>query len=106
VIIVDVFDFAVDFEQLAGSRLDAQAIRRRSWLIGVFGASVYTAPEGAEAMNDAEPLRVDALGYWADEDVDRVIAALRPPGHRVYATAIDLGDTAARISQAGRIQLR
>jgi hypothetical protein len=30
VIIVDVFDFAVDFEQLAGSRLDAQAIRRRS----------------------------------------------------------------------------
>jgi hypothetical protein len=63
----------------------------------------------AEAMTDAAPLRVDAFGYGADADeLYRAIAGLRPPGHRVYAyaTAIDLGDTTARIGQAGRIQLR
>jgi hypothetical protein len=60
----------------------------------------------AEAMTDAAPLRVDALGYGPDaEELYRAIAGLRPPGHRVYATAIDLGDTTARIGQAGRIQL-
>jgi glyoxylase-like metal-dependent hydrolase (beta-lactamase superfamily II) len=50
-------------------------------------------------MTHAERLRVDALGYGADaQEVDRAIAALRPPEHRVYATAIDLSHTTARVS--------
>jgi glyoxylase-like metal-dependent hydrolase (beta-lactamase superfamily II) len=63
------------------------------------GAAIYGAPEVAEAMTHAERLRVDALGYGADaQEVDPAIAALRPPEYRGYATAIDLGETTARVS--------
>lgn len=66
------------------------------------GASVFAAPEVAEAMTHPEPLRLDARAYGADaQEVDRAIAALRPPEHRIYATAIDLGHTTARVSHPG-----
>jgi len=54
-------------------------------------------------MTHPEPLGVNALatGRIADE-VDRAIAALRPAGHLVEATAIDLGGTTARVTTRDR----
>ena len=48
-------------------------------------------------------LRDDAVSHGADvAEVDRAIAALRPPAHGVYDAVIDLGDRAATIAHLGR----
>jgi glyoxylase-like metal-dependent hydrolase (beta-lactamase superfamily II) len=72
---------------------------------GVFtDAEIYCAPRVFEYLTkDAEQLRDDALRYGADADeIDRAIAALRPPQHAIENAVIDLGDRRVTIVHLGR----
>lgn len=67
-------------------------------------AAAYCAPEVAATMSERpEHLRDDAVRYGADTDeVDRAIAALRIPAHRIRAASIDLGDLTVSVTHPGR----
>jgi glyoxylase-like metal-dependent hydrolase (beta-lactamase superfamily II) len=67
-------------------------------------AEVYCAPEVVEYLSSAtHQLRDDALRYGANAvEVDRAIAALRPPQHGVYDAVINLGDRTVTIAHLGR----
>jgi glyoxylase-like metal-dependent hydrolase (beta-lactamase superfamily II) len=67
-------------------------------------ADVYCAPEVAESLASAtDRLRIDALSHGADAaEIDRAIAALRPPRHEIYDAVIDLGDRTVTIAHPGR----
>lgn len=66
-------------------------------------AETYCAPEVAEYLSSAtDQLRDDALYYGADADeIDRAIAALRPPEHTVDNAVIDLGNRRVTIMSLG-----
>jgi glyoxylase-like metal-dependent hydrolase (beta-lactamase superfamily II) len=67
-------------------------------------AALHCAPEVAEflASGRAE-LRADALSHGADAaQVDRAIAALRPPRRGTYDAVVDLGDRAVTVTHPGR----
>jgi glyoxylase-like metal-dependent hydrolase (beta-lactamase superfamily II) len=68
------------------------------------GADVYCAPEVVESLTSGtDRLRDDALSYGADAaEIDRAIAALRPPRHAIYDAVIDLGDRSVSIAHPGR----
>jgi glyoxylase-like metal-dependent hydrolase (beta-lactamase superfamily II) len=68
------------------------------------GAEIFCAPEVVEYLSSAtDHLRRHAVSYGADADeVDRAIAALRPPRHGIYDGAIDLGDRTVEITHLGR----
>jgi glyoxylase-like metal-dependent hydrolase (beta-lactamase superfamily II) len=68
------------------------------------GAELICAPEVVECLSAAtDSLREEALGHGADaEEIDRAIAALRPPHHGVYDAVADLGDRAVTITYLGR----
>ena len=71
----------------------------------MFGeAEIYCAPEVVEYLSSATAqIRDDALSYGADAaEIDRAIAALRPPRRGIYDAVIDLGDRAVRIAHLGR----
>ena len=65
--------------------------------------NVYCAPEVAEYLSsETDQLRADALSYGADAaEIDRAIAALRPPQHRIYDAVIDLGDRPVTVAHPG-----
>jgi glyoxylase-like metal-dependent hydrolase (beta-lactamase superfamily II) len=67
-------------------------------------AEVYCAPEVAEYLSSStDQIREDALSYGADAaEIDRAIAALRPPQHEIHDAAVDLGDRTVTISHLGR----
>lgn len=67
-------------------------------------AEMYCAPEVAEYLSSATgQLRDDALHYGAEaEEIDRAIAALRPPQQGIYNAVIDLGDRTVTIAHLGR----
>lgn len=67
-------------------------------------AEMHCAPEVVDYLSSAtDQLRDDALCYGADaEEIDRAIAALRPPRHGVYNAVIDLGDRIVRVAHPGR----
>jgi glyoxylase-like metal-dependent hydrolase (beta-lactamase superfamily II) len=67
-------------------------------------ADVYCAPEVVEYLSSAtDELRDDALRYGADAvEIDRAIAALRPPQHGIYEAVINLGNRAITIAHLGR----
>ncbi len=67
-------------------------------------ADVYCAPEVAECLaTGTDRLRSDALSYGADAaEIDRAIAALRPPRHKVHEAVMDLGDRTVTIAHPGR----
>jgi glyoxylase-like metal-dependent hydrolase (beta-lactamase superfamily II) len=67
-------------------------------------AEMYCAPEVAEYLSSATgQLRDDALRYGADADeIDRAIAALRPPRHVTDNAVVDLGDRRVTIAHLGR----
>lgn len=67
------------------------------------GAQVFCAPEVVEYLSSAtDHLRDDALSYGADADeVDRAIAALKPPQHGIYDTVVDLGGRSVTIAHLG-----
>ncbi|OIN82344.1 MBL fold metallo-hydrolase [Mycobacterium malmoense] len=67
-------------------------------------AEVYCAPDVVEYLSSAtDQLRGDALTHGADAaEIDRAIAALRPPNHGVYDAVVDLGDRSVKIAHLGR----
>jgi glyoxylase-like metal-dependent hydrolase (beta-lactamase superfamily II) len=72
---------------------------------GVFtGAEIYCAPQVFACLTTAtEQLRADALRYGADaEEIDRAIAALRPPQHAIDNAVVDLGNRRVTIAHLGR----
>ncbi|MGX9791750.1 MBL fold metallo-hydrolase [Mycobacterium sp. MMS18-G62] len=70
----------------------------------VFQAPIYCAPQVAETITGrTDHLRADALRHGADSgEVDRTIAALRTPEHRVLSAVIDVGGRTVSISHPGR----
>ncbi|MGO9155648.1 MBL fold metallo-hydrolase [Mycobacterium sp.] len=68
------------------------------------GAEVFCAPEVVEYLSSATGhLRDDALSYGADAaEVDRAIAALKPPQHGISDAVIDLGGRSVTIARPGR----
>jgi glyoxylase-like metal-dependent hydrolase (beta-lactamase superfamily II) len=68
------------------------------------GADVYCAPEVVEYLSSAaEDIRADATQHGADAaEIDRAIAALRPPRRGVYDAVIDLGDRTIAVTYLGR----
>jgi glyoxylase-like metal-dependent hydrolase (beta-lactamase superfamily II) len=72
---------------------------------GLFAdAEIYCAPQVFDYLTmTIEQLRDDALGYGADVDeIDRAIAALRPPQHAIDHAVIDLGNFHVTIAHLGR----
>ena len=67
------------------------------------GAEVFCAPEVVEYLSsETGHLRDDALSYGADSgEVDRAIAALRPPRHGISDAVIDLGGRSVTIAHLG-----
>ena len=68
------------------------------------GAEIFCAPEVVEYLSSAtDHLRDHALSYGADAtEVDRAIAALKPPQHGIYDAVVDLGDRTVTITHLGR----
>lgn len=98
-----------DVRQLAGRRV-THVVLTHSHFDHVLGsglfvdAETYCAPEVIEYLSSAtDQLRNDALHYGADPDeIDRAIAALRPPQHAVDNAVIDLGNRRVTIAHVGR----
>ena len=67
-------------------------------------ADIYCAPEVVEYLSSGtDRMRQDALSHGADAtEIDRAIAALRPPRRGIYHAAIDLGDRTVTIAHPGR----
>jgi glyoxylase-like metal-dependent hydrolase (beta-lactamase superfamily II) len=67
-------------------------------------ADVYCAPDVVDYLSsNTREIRDHALSYGADAaEIDRAIAALRPPQHAVYDAVIDLGDRSVTIAHPGR----
>lgn len=67
-------------------------------------AEILCAPEVVEYLSSAtDRLRAHALSYDADAaEVDRAIAALKPPQRGIHDTVIDLGDRTVTITHPGR----
>jgi glyoxylase-like metal-dependent hydrolase (beta-lactamase superfamily II) len=71
---------------------------------GVFAeAQIYCTPEVFDYLEKAtDQLRDDALRYGADiNEVDRAIAALRPPQHATDSAVVDLGTFHVAIAHLG-----
>jgi glyoxylase-like metal-dependent hydrolase (beta-lactamase superfamily II) len=68
------------------------------------GTNVYCAPEVVECLSTwTDQLRIDALDNGADAaEIERAIAALRPPRHGIYDAVIDLGERTATVAHPGR----
>jgi glyoxylase-like metal-dependent hydrolase (beta-lactamase superfamily II) len=67
-------------------------------------ADVYCAPEVVEYLSSAtDQLRDDALRHGANAgEIDRAIAALRPPQHGIYDAVVSLGGRAVTVAHPGR----
>jgi glyoxylase-like metal-dependent hydrolase (beta-lactamase superfamily II) len=67
-------------------------------------AEIYCAAQVFDHLTTAtEQLRGDALSYGADVgEVDRAIAALRPPQHAIDNAVVDLGNRRVTIAHLGR----
>jgi glyoxylase-like metal-dependent hydrolase (beta-lactamase superfamily II) len=68
------------------------------------GADIYCAPEVVDYLSSArDQIRDDALSFGADaHEIDRAIAALRPPQRGIYDAVVDLGDREVTIAHLGR----
>jgi glyoxylase-like metal-dependent hydrolase (beta-lactamase superfamily II) len=66
-------------------------------------ADIYCAPQVFDYLTTAtEQLRADALSYGADAaEIDRAIAALRPPQHPIDNAVVDLGNRRVTIAHLG-----
>ena len=98
-----------DVRQLAGCTVTHIVLTHKHFdhILGssVFtGAEIYCAPEVVDYLSSAtDQIRDEALHYGADPaEIDRAIAALRPPHHAVYDALIDLGDRSVTIAYLGR----
>ncbi|WP_204080550.1 MBL fold metallo-hydrolase [Mycobacterium riyadhense] len=66
-------------------------------------AEIYCAPDVVDYLSSAtDQLRADALSHGAvPAEVDRAIAALRPPRRGSYHAEVDLGDRTVTITHVG-----
>jgi glyoxylase-like metal-dependent hydrolase (beta-lactamase superfamily II) len=97
-----------DVHQIAGHRVTHVVLTHKHFDhvlgSGVFAdAEIYCAPRVFDYLNTAtDQLRDDALRYGADvEEVDRAIAALRPPQHATDSAVVDLGNRQVTIAHLG-----
>jgi glyoxylase-like metal-dependent hydrolase (beta-lactamase superfamily II) len=98
-----------DVRRIAGTRVTHIVLTHKHFdhVLGCShftGAEVYCAPEVAEYLSSCtDQLREDALSYGADAaQIDRAVAALRPPQHETHDAAVDLGGRVVTISHLGR----
>lgn len=97
-----------DIRAIAGCRITHVVLTHKHFdhVLGssVFGdAELLCAPEVVEYLSSGtDQLRDHALSYGADVDqIDRAIAALKPPLRGIYDTAVDLGDRTVTIAHLG-----
>ena len=97
-----------DVQQIAGRRVTHVVLTHKHFDhvlgSGVFtDAEIYCAPQVFDYLTTAaEQLRDDALRYGADaEEIDRAIAALRPPQHAILNAVVDLGNRRVTIAHLG-----
>ncbi|WP_374025971.1 MBL fold metallo-hydrolase [Mycobacterium sp. HNNTM2301] len=100
---------AADVRRLAGRGVTHVVLTHNHFdhVLGssAFGeAEIICAPEVIEYLSTAaDHLRAHAVSYGADAaQVERAIAALRPPQRGVYDAVVDLGDRTVTITHLGR----
>jgi glyoxylase-like metal-dependent hydrolase (beta-lactamase superfamily II) len=98
-----------DVQQIVGRRVTHVVLTHKHFDhvlgSGVFAeAQIYCAPRVFDYLTTAtERLRDDALRYGADVgEIDRAIAALRPPQHAIENAVADLGNRRLTIAHLGR----
>ncbi len=98
-----------DIRQLAGNPVTHIVLTHKHFdhVLGssqFAGAEIHCAPEVVDYLSSArDQIREDALSYGADAgEIDRAIAALRPPQRGIYDAVIDLGDRKVTIAHLGR----
>lgn len=103
--LVEAAAIASDVREITGARVTHIVLTHKHFdhVLGSAGfpqAEVYCAPEVLSPGTGY--LRRHALSYGADAaEIDRAIAALRPPQHEIYDAAIDLGDRVVTITHLG-----
>jgi glyoxylase-like metal-dependent hydrolase (beta-lactamase superfamily II) len=97
-----------DVQQIAGRRVTHVVLTHKHFdhVLGsgfFVAAEIYCAPKVFDYLTTAtEQLRADALRYGADaEEIDRAIAALRPPEHAILNAVVDLGNFHVTIAHLG-----
>jgi glyoxylase-like metal-dependent hydrolase (beta-lactamase superfamily II) len=97
-----------DVQQIAGRRVTHVVLTHKHFDhvlgSGIFeSAETYCSPKVFDYLTTgAEQLRADALRYGADaEEIDRAIAALRPPQHAIDNAVVDLGKFHVTIAHLG-----
>jgi glyoxylase-like metal-dependent hydrolase (beta-lactamase superfamily II) len=107
--LVEAAGIDADVRQLAGRSISHVVLTHKHFdhVLGssMFAeAEIYCAPEVVEYLSSAtNHIRDDALRYGADgAEIDRAIAALRPPHHGIYDVVVDLGDRRVTIAYLGR----
>jgi glyoxylase-like metal-dependent hydrolase (beta-lactamase superfamily II) len=98
-----------DVQQIAGRRVTHVVLTHKHFDhvlgSGFFAeAEIYCAPQVLDYLTTAtDQLRGDALRYGADAgEIDRAIAALRPPRHAIDNAVVDLGNRRVTIAYVGR----
>jgi glyoxylase-like metal-dependent hydrolase (beta-lactamase superfamily II) len=98
-----------DVQQIAGRRVTHVVLTHKHFDhvlgSGFFAeAEIYCAPQVLDYLTTAtDQLRGDALRYGADAgEIDRAIAALRPPQHAIDNAVVDLGNRRVTIAYVGR----
>jgi glyoxylase-like metal-dependent hydrolase (beta-lactamase superfamily II) len=98
-----------DVRRIAGRRVTHVVLTHKHFdhVLGsgfFIDANIYCAPKVFAYLTTAtEQLRADALRYGADaEEIDRAIAALRPPQHSIDNAVVDLGNRRVTIAHLGR----
>ncbi len=97
-----------DIQQIAGCQVTHVVLTHKHFdhVLGssVFAeAEIHCTPEVVRYLSSAtDHLRAHALSYGADAaEVDRAIAALKPPGHGIHEAVIDLGDRTVTVTHLG-----
>lgn len=98
-----------DVQQITGRRVTHVVLTHKHFDhvlgSGAFpDAEIYCAPQVFDYLTTAtDQLRDDALSYGADPDeIDRAIAALRPPQHVIDDAVVDLGNRRVTVAYLGR----
>jgi glyoxylase-like metal-dependent hydrolase (beta-lactamase superfamily II) len=107
--LVEAAAIEADVRQLAGCPVTHVVLTHKHF-DHVLGSSQFAAAEilctpevVGYLSSETQGLRAHALSYGADAaEVDRAIAALKPPQHGIYDTVIDLGGRNVTITHLGR----
>jgi glyoxylase-like metal-dependent hydrolase (beta-lactamase superfamily II) len=98
-----------DVRRIAGRRVTHVVLTHKHFdhVLGsgfFIDANIYCAPEVFDYLTTStEQLRADALRYGADaEEIDRAIAALRPPQHSIDNAVVELGNRRVTVAHLGR----